>query len=391
MVAWSIAGAAAVILCYALALGLSLACLVLAGLAFVILKTNFNFFALLLGTFGVVVGVTILWSLIPKREKLDLPGVPIDLTGEKRLAAVIQSIASCLNEAMPAEVYLIPEANAFVTQRDGRRILAIGLPLLQILTVPEFRALLAHEFAHFYSGDTRLGPWVYKSRSAMARVYNNLGTESPFMAILTRSVVVALPYMALMGSLRLFWTLFLRLTQLISRRQEFRSDEIACHVSESGAFARALRKLTSCEAVLGPYWQQVVLPVAALGYQPEIADGFGRFLAVAQVAKAGADHLSNQLQNSSTQPYDTHPPLAARLARVEAIRDSPSDPDSRAAISLFNRLGDWEADLLRKLIPALKTTHLNPFLLGTRSATMSTYHCGVRRSRRSFLYSHNGR
>ncbi len=366
MVAWSIAGAAAVVFSYAFAIVLSLAFLGLGALCYgIIWKSGPNFVPIILGSFGIVVGLTILSSLIPRRDKIVLPGVPIDLTSERRLVAEIQSVASCLNEALPAEVYLIPEANAFVAQHGRRRILGIGLPLLPALTVPEFRALLAHEFAHFYSGDTRLGPWVYKSRSAMARVYTNLGTESPLMAILTRWVIVALPYMLLMGSLRLFWTLFLRLTQLISRRQEFRSDEIACHVAGSAAFARALRKLTTIEVPLGSYWQQVVFPVAARGYQPEIADGFGRFLTFPQVAKAGADHLAIELQNSSTKPYDTHPPLGARLARVEAVSDSPSEEDSRTAISLFNRLGDWEANLLRKLIPALETTELKPFAWDT--------------------------
>ena len=185
MVAWSIAGAAAVVFSYAFAIVLSLAFLGLGALCYgVIWKSGPNFVAIILGSFGIVVGLTILSSLIPRRDKIDVPGVPIDLTSEKRLVAEIQSVASCLNEALPAEVYLIPEANAFVAQHGRRRILGIGLPLLPALTVPEFRALLAHEFAHFYSGDTRLGPWVYKSRSAMARVYTNLGTESPVMSIL---------------------------------------------------------------------------------------------------------------------------------------------------------------------------------------------------------------
>jgi len=69
---------------------------------------------------------------------------------------------------MPAEVYLIAEANAWVIDRGGimgcgsRRVMGLGLPLLQVLSVYQLRAVLAHEFGHFHGGDTKLGPWVYK-------------------------------------------------------------------------------------------------------------------------------------------------------------------------------------------------------------------------------------
>ena len=29
--------------------------------------------------------------------------------------------------------------------------------------------MLAHEFGHFYGGDTKLGPWIYKTRAAIGQ------------------------------------------------------------------------------------------------------------------------------------------------------------------------------------------------------------------------------
>jgi Zn-dependent protease with chaperone function len=72
--------------------------------------------------------------------------------------------------------------NAFVGDRGGimgfgsRRIMGLGLPLLALLNISEFRAVLAHEFAHYYGGDTRLGPWVYKTRMAIIRVFQSVGS-----------------------------------------------------------------------------------------------------------------------------------------------------------------------------------------------------------------------
>lgn len=48
----------------------------------------------------------------------------------------------------------------------SKRVMGLGLPLLNALTVSELRAVLAHEFGHFVGGDTSLGKWIHKTRSA---------------------------------------------------------------------------------------------------------------------------------------------------------------------------------------------------------------------------------
>jgi Zn-dependent protease with chaperone function len=55
-----------------------------------------------------------------------------------------------------------------------RRVMGLGLPLLSILTIAQFRAVLAHEFAHYYEGDTGLGPWVFKTQLAIIRIFRTL-------------------------------------------------------------------------------------------------------------------------------------------------------------------------------------------------------------------------
>jgi Zn-dependent protease with chaperone function len=85
---------------------------------------------------------------------------------------------------MPAEVYLVPDVNAWVMQRGGlmdfgsRRVMGLGLPLMRILTCSQLRAMLAHEFGHYHGGDTKIGPWIYKTRGAIVRTVNSLGSGS---------------------------------------------------------------------------------------------------------------------------------------------------------------------------------------------------------------------
>jgi len=124
---------------------------------------------------GIVIAAVMLWSLIPRRDNFTAPGPLLLRESHPRLFAELDSIADALDEPLPAEVYLIGEVNAFVANRGGifgfgsRRIMAIGLPLFSILSVSEFRGILAHEFAHYYRGDTKLGPFVYKTQTAIIR------------------------------------------------------------------------------------------------------------------------------------------------------------------------------------------------------------------------------
>ncbi len=371
IVALGTAGMAAVFLSYALAFLLAVGCLV----APVLLLVSFSFESfmvarLALSAFGIVSGLTILWSLLPQREKIDVNGVLIDLSKEKRLSQQIESIAEALHEPMPSEVYLLGDANAFVVESRGflgfgkRRIIGLGLPLLQMLTIAQFRAVLAHEFAHYYAGDTRLGPWVYNTRRAIARVYENLGHKSDVIKFLTRWAVVAIPYMILMATMRGYWNVFMRITQWISRRQEYRSDELACHIAGSQALAEGLSNLPRCQAVLNAYWNTVVLPVAASGFQPQLGEGFMRFVTAPHIARATTEFLEKD--DSKPSAMDSHPPLDLRMERARVFNlpapDYPGQPSDSSIpmISLIDDLASLEGGLLKRVVPSLAETDLKP-------------------------------
>jgi Zn-dependent protease with chaperone function len=388
---WSIvalgsAGMTAVVLSYLLAILLAVACLALPYVMFVLIPFNGGGLLVarvLLSAFGLVAGLTILWSLVPRKDEIKVNGVLIDLKKEPRLGAEIESVAAALNEPMPSEVYLLGEANAFVMERGGfagfgkQRTIGLGLPLLQMLTIAQFRAVLAHEFAHYYAGDTRLGPWVYNTRKAIGRVYENMGRKSDVLTFLRRWAVVAAPYMLLMGAMRMYWMLFMRITQAISRRQEFRSDELACHIAGSQPLIEGLESINRCQSALSAYWNSVVLPVAVGGFQPQIADGFMRFMNAPQVAKATSEHLAKVIAVTKPSPMDTHPPLPQRIERARLYNLGAADLAGQSSqsdlptISLLDDLASLEAGLLRKFVPSLATAQLKP--LAWESAGIEVY------------------
>lgn len=365
-----------VILSYLLTIALALACLAAPLVLFWYIpldsRLNWIAFRVLLSAFGVVAGFTILKSLVPPKDEHEVNGIRIDLAKEKRLAKEIEAIAESLREPMPSEVYLIGDANAFVSERDEakgfgrRRILGLGLPLLQMLTIAQFRAVLAHEFAHYYAGDTRLGPWVYEARRSLSRIYENLGKNSEVLRFLRRRAVVAVAYKLLMGGLKMYWKVFMYVTQAISRRQEIRCDELACHVAGSQPLTEGLESIQRCQAVLASYWNSVVMPVAASGFQPQLGDGFLRFMQTPQIEKATSEFLAKQECTAKPSPLDSHPSLKKRveLARIYNLPvpegNGPATETDLPMISLIDELGVLEGRLLKRYIPALVNADLKP-------------------------------
>jgi hypothetical protein len=118
--------------------------------------------------------------------------------------------------------------------------------------------------------------------------------------------------------------------------------------------------MPQAQATFAPYWKQVVMPVAARGYRPQLAEGYGRFLQAPEVAKAVSALLEKELAGSATNPMDSHPPLKARVQKARSLARNSGCEDNRPAVSLFEDLAGLEAELLSKLAPALRASELKP-------------------------------
>jgi Zn-dependent protease with chaperone function len=118
-----------------------------------------------------------------------------------------------------------------------------------------------------------------------------------------------------------------------------RCDELACHLAGSESLEKGLCSVSRAAATFAPYWNQIVRPVAAGGYRPELADGYGRFLDNPEIAKAASAALEKQLATNATNPMDSHPPLNARVrnARSLAIATAPEDAYPRSPCSKICR------------------------------------------------------
>jgi heat shock protein HtpX len=280
---------------------------------------------------------TIVWAVLPRIDRFVPPGPTVTPSSAPELFTVLTDVAAATKQAMPSEVYLVSDVNAFVAQRGGimglgsRRVMGLGLPLMQAVTVQEFRGIVAHEFGHYHSGDVKIGPWIYKTRAAIGRTIEQLGEG------VLQTVFVA------------YGNLFLRVTHAVSRRQEFIADEVAAHTAGAGVMASALRKVHGAAVAFHGYWNGEVGPVLNSGYLPPLTAGFASFIATESVSARMQQAVRTEEAEGKSDPYDTHPALRERVAALQQLPQG-SLGDTRPALSLLANPASWERRILGSAI-----------------------------------------
>lgn len=288
-----------------------------------------------LAIIGVIGAFAIVAAIWPRFDKFDAPGVRLRPDEHPQLFGAIERVAARAGQECPKEVYLVPNVNAFVSERGGllgfgsRRVMGIGLPLMQTLNVSEFLGVVAHEFGHFHGGDTKLGRWVFKTQAAIIRTLANLGNS-----------VLSLPFIW-------YGNLFLRITSSISRQQEFAADTFAAEIAGKKAFASGLRKVHGMGMAYDAFWQNEMVPVLSSGFLPDGTAGFQMFVSQPLVAQQIESALEAQQREVKTGTYDTHPSLADRMAAIAELPDVATPNLSDPALSLLNRVEANENALLR--------------------------------------------
>jgi heat shock protein HtpX len=292
------------------------------------------------GFFCLAGAFAIFKAIFPRPDRFEPPGPLLTAKEHPALFAEIRDLAARTGQDEPAEVYLIPDVNAWVSQRGGlmglgsRRVMGLGLPLLQTLTVQELRGVIAHEFGHYHGGDVAIGPWIHKTRAALVRTVGELASHSKALSQL------------------FIWygKLFFRITHAVSRHQEVLADRLAADIVGTETFASGLRGTNSAGLAFAPYWQATLVPVLSAGFAPPLAAGFDAFMKTPTIAGQLAEALKQQALHERPSPYDTHPPLAERLAALGVSRSNKPRVEGQPALSLLRDLPGLEAALVQALV-----------------------------------------
>jgi Zn-dependent protease with chaperone function len=287
----------------------------------------------------VVCAGLVIWSIFPRSAPFNAPGPVLDPARNRRLFAELHGVARQVGEPMPAEVYLVPDVNAAVSERGGRlglggsRVMVVGLPLLQVLCVSELRAVLAHEFGHYYGGDARLAAWVYRTRVAVGRTQD----LSRYRDLLH------LPF-------SLYRKLFMRVTNSISRRQEFAADALAARTVGARAMIGALSAVEHATPAFDAYWRSEMVPVLEAGFRPPLAGGFLSFIHQESVKAAVDEAVRPRLVDAVGDPDGSHPPFAQRVAALRAFPPGADYGSEPAAITLLDGVPELESALVARLL-----------------------------------------
>ncbi|MDR2214368.1 MAG: M48 family metallopeptidase [Nevskiaceae bacterium] len=218
--------------------------------------------------FGVGLGAAFLAVFMLKALVFVRRGQMGDLTEitaaeHPQLFAFLARLVAEAKAPTPAKVYLSSRVNAAVFYDlsplnllfPSKKNLEIGLPLVNVLSLSEFKAVLAHELGHFAQRSMAVGRWVYLAQQIAAHIVGKRDMLDRFLAGLTRLDIriawIGWLFMLLVWSIRSVVDSFFRLVVLaeraLSREMEFQADRVSVSLAGSDALIDALYKLQAAD------------------------------------------------------------------------------------------------------------------------------------------------
>ncbi|MBQ0827524.1 M48 family metalloprotease [Streptomyces tagetis] len=231
---------------------------------------------------------------------------------------LVEELARHLRTRPPGRVYLTPDANASVSEEArllgfavGRRTLYLGVPLLRLEPL-ELRAVLCHELGHYAGLHTRFGALTHRGaaslRSTLFRLRMTARSDGS-------RIGYAWLFQAVIGA---YAWLYLRVSLAVRRRQELEADAEAVALAGPAATAGALRSVHALGITWAGFVSRFLRPVQGVGFVPEDVYGaFGAMLDDPRVRERTAALRAHPVE-AGRSPLDSHPPLARRLALIEA-------------------------------------------------------------------------
>jgi Zn-dependent protease with chaperone function len=285
--------------------------------------------------------------------KLEPPkGEPVTPEQAPKLFALLDELRAALDCKPFQKVLIVNDVNAGVVQipRLGmfgwhRNYLIIGLPLMQILGPDEFKAVLAHEFAHSSRGHGRFRNWLYRVRRSWAQIFQQMAKRRTWWGALV------------FKPLNWFWPVFNGHAFVLARANEYEADACSVRLAGADVAARALIRTRVDGAFLGEkFWPGIFARVNHENEPPANV-----MLTLNQALKNGPpdEDVARWLRQSfllETNNGDTHPCLKDRLRAIGRLSpeiengkfpETPPPRPSQSAADFF--LGDYAGTIAQKM------------------------------------------
>lgn len=302
---------------------------VVAALAFFVIGSGSGGSALLKLGIPVIVLVGVVVRAL--RVRIDAPtGFELKPAERPRLFATIDEVRRAA-KAPPAHVVLMTgELNAAIVQVPKLGLLGwqknhliLGLPLMQLMTLDEFKAVLAHEFGHLSGAHGRFGAWIYRIREGWARLNERLQQEKHWGSFLF------VPFFGWFAPKFAAWSF------VQARAQEYEADRVAAESIGAKPLAHALIRLDLKSRELDQdFWPGIYSRTAQ--ESTPLASPFTHLTGSERrgFLPEATGHLSQALARR-TDTADTHPCLKERISALRQPATIPPPLEKSAAEEIF--------------------------------------------------------
>ncbi len=295
------------------------------------------------------------------------------------LFSFLHRLADEVGAPRPHRVFLSPQVNAAVFYDisllnllvPSRKNLVIGLPLVNVLTLSELKAVLAHEFGHFAQRIMAVGSWVYIAQQVAVALVGRRDWLDELLSFISRmdlrlawiGWVLKLVVWSVRSLLDSLLSLVVLAQLALSRQMEFQADLVAVALTGSDELIHALHKLRAADEA----WDQTArflagqvrrgqLPTDVFSVHTLVRSRLGQIRADAwwgEIPPAGAEppaqrRLFKQGFAQPPQMWATHPASADREENAKRLYvAAPHDP--RSAWQLFADRDHLQAEMRRLL------------------------------------------
>ena len=285
---------------------------------------------------------------------------------QPRLFQFLHRLADEAGAPRPKRVYLSARVNAAVFYDlsvfnlifPSRKNLEIGLALVNVLTLSEIKAVLAHEFGHFAQRSMAIGSWVYIAQQIAAHIVAKRDALDRLLKFLSgidlRIAWIGWLLSLVVWSIRSLMDTLLSVVVLaqraLSRQMEFQADLVAVSLTGSDELVHALHKLHAADeawerslSFAGAEINQGRVPHDLFAVQTRIIEKIAQILndeSYGAVPRAAADkpEARRVFKSSFAQPpqmWSTHPANDDREQNAKR-RYLPAPHDPRSAWLLFD-------------------------------------------------------
>jgi Zn-dependent protease with chaperone function len=207
--------------------------------------------------------VFMLKALFFIQHRFDVEDIEITREDQPRLFEFIDRLADEAIAPRAHKVYLSARVNAAVFYDlsllnliiPSKKNLEIGLGLVNVVTLGELKAVLAHEFGHFAQRSMAVGRWVYISQQIAGHIVARRDALDKLLQQLSRfdlrvawvGWLLSIIVWSIRSMMDVLFRGVLLAQRALSRQMEFQADLVAVSLTGSDALIHALHKLNAAD------------------------------------------------------------------------------------------------------------------------------------------------